>query len=292
MTLEEWHAALGPKVDGSWNLHHVLGDALDFFIFLSSGCGTIGHREQSNYAAGNTFQDALAAHRLAHGLPAVAIDLPPVTEVGFVAERPELAGALRAIGLSPITLAELWAVLEYHCDPAARSLPSTPASHVALKLTLPFELAAAGLPPPVCHRDPLFSHLSDMGNGGRAGGASAQAAAAAAAASSSSNKHSALLAAAASPAEARAVVLDALLLKLSRVLSVDPGQLEPAQPLHAMGIDSLVAVELRSWFAKALAVDLTVLDLTSKPSVRLLAEAAAARSAYTPDCAKGEDAST
>ena len=177
MTLEEWHAALRPKVDGSWNLHHALGNALDFFIFLSSGCGTIGHREQSNYAAGNTFQDALAAHRLARGLPAIAIDLPPVTEVGFVAERPELAAALRATGLSPITPAELWAVLDYYCDPAARSLPSASVSHVALKLTLPFELAAAGLPPPACHRDPLFSHLTNMGNGGQVAAASAQAAA-------------------------------------------------------------------------------------------------------------------
>ena len=283
MTLEEWHAALRPKVDGSWNLHHALGNALDFFIFLSSGCGTIGHREQSNYAAGNTFQDALAAHRLARGLPAIAIDLPPVTEVGFVAERPELARTLHTTGLSPITPAELWAVLDYHCNPAAWSLRSTSAPHVALKLTLPFELAAAGLPPPPCHRDPLFSHLGNMGNGSQAAGASVQG-------SASASKHSALLAAATSPEEARTVVLDALLLKLSRVLSIDAAQLDAAQPLHAMGIDSLVAVELRSWLAKALAVDMTVLDLTSKPSVRLVAEAAAARSAYTPACAKVEDA--
>ncbi|CAN8104204.1 unnamed protein product [Discula destructiva] len=57
---------------------------MDFFLMLSSISGVLGLVSQANYGAGNTFQDALARHRTAEGLPAVAIDLPAVSQVGVV----------------------------------------------------------------------------------------------------------------------------------------------------------------------------------------------------------------
>ncbi|KAI0909849.1 KR domain-containing protein [Ustulina deusta] len=49
------------------NLHQQLPRDLDFFVLFSSPAGTISSQGQSNYAAGNTFQDKLAAYRLARG---------------------------------------------------------------------------------------------------------------------------------------------------------------------------------------------------------------------------------
>lgn len=85
MTYDQWHRGLQPKVNGTINLHNNLHD-VQFFVLLSSLTGVGGNTSQANYAAGNTFQDALARHRTTQGLPAVSIDLGAVEAVGFVAE--------------------------------------------------------------------------------------------------------------------------------------------------------------------------------------------------------------
>lgn len=54
---------------------------------LSSVTGILGNVSQANYAAGNTFQDALARHRTANGFPTVSVDLGQAMDAGYVAER-------------------------------------------------------------------------------------------------------------------------------------------------------------------------------------------------------------
>jgi len=98
MSLDEWNEAVRSKVNASWNLHNSLGPDLDFFILLSSTMGVAGNPEQSNYAAGSTFQDALARHLASQGIHAVSLDLPVILGVGFVAEKPELLNYMRSIG--------------------------------------------------------------------------------------------------------------------------------------------------------------------------------------------------
>ncbi|KAL9027447.1 MAG: hypothetical protein Q9180_007332, partial [Flavoplaca navasiana] len=75
MSHNEWTESIAPKIQGSWNLHSALPSGLDFFILLSSVCGIFGNSGQSNYAAGNTFQDVLARFRVSHGEKATALDL-------------------------------------------------------------------------------------------------------------------------------------------------------------------------------------------------------------------------
>ncbi len=94
--------------------------------------------------------------------------------------------------------------------------------------------------------------------------------------------HAALLAAATSVEEAERIVLDAVLLKLSRVLSVELSNLDPAKPLHSYGVDSLVAVDLRAWLSKHLSADVSVFDMTSKGSIYQLVGTVTSRSKLTP----------
>lgn len=268
MTLSEWNEALRPKVDASWNLVNELGDGLDFFIMLSSTAGLSGSREQSNYGAGNSFQDSLAGYLVQKGQHAVSLNLPVVLDVGFVAEKPELMDNMRASGWSYINEVELHSALDYHCRPVTTPIPVIQAQ-VAPRLWLPKDTAEEGFTLPTWQNDPMFSHLMQADDN------TSETVVA-------DVKHAALLAGAATLADAEQVAANALLLKLSRILSTELSNLDSSKPLHAYGVDSLVAVELRSWFSKELGAELSVFEMTDKSSIFQLAQAATARSRFLP----------
>ncbi|GAB1543988.1 hypothetical protein NUACC21_66640 [Scytonema sp. NUACC21] len=71
-------STLRPKVVGTWLLHHLSQDMkLDFFVCFSSIASVWGSRGQAHYAAGNHFLDAISHHRQALGLPALSINWGP-----------------------------------------------------------------------------------------------------------------------------------------------------------------------------------------------------------------------
>ncbi|SMR58228.1 unnamed protein product [Zymoseptoria tritici ST99CH_1A5] len=86
MSYKQWLNATKPKVAGTASLHNFFTD-LDYFNLLSSVAGITGNVSQSNFSAGNCFEDALARQRTMQGKPAVSINLGPVMGVGLVADR-------------------------------------------------------------------------------------------------------------------------------------------------------------------------------------------------------------
>jgi myxalamid-type polyketide synthase MxaB len=97
MSWEDMEQVLAPKVEGAWNLHLASRDCpLDFFVGFSSTASTLGSAGQANYAAANAFLDALAHQRRAAGLPALSINWGPWAETGMAARLGEEAARRRA----------------------------------------------------------------------------------------------------------------------------------------------------------------------------------------------------
>ncbi|MYJ54497.1 MAG: SDR family NAD(P)-dependent oxidoreductase [Nitrospira sp. SB0672_bin_25] len=94
---ESFEKVLWPKILGGWHLHRATVDRdLDFFILFSSRVGVMGNPGQANHAAANAFLDQLAGHRRAMGLPAQAIAWGAWSEIGEAAEQKERIERRRA----------------------------------------------------------------------------------------------------------------------------------------------------------------------------------------------------
>lgn len=114
MTYEDWVAALTPKVQGTWNLHFELQNVpLDFFVLFSSVTGIMGFASQANYAAANTFLDSFVQYRHSQGLPASVIDLGFVTDIGYAAEQsPQTLNIVNTMDIQIIEEKDLLQALE------------------------------------------------------------------------------------------------------------------------------------------------------------------------------------
>ena len=89
-TWESFETVLWPKMLGAWHLHRATAERdLDMFVLFSSVAGVLGNPGQANHAAANAFLDQLAAHRRAMGLPGQAIAWGAWSEIGEAEEQRE-----------------------------------------------------------------------------------------------------------------------------------------------------------------------------------------------------------
>ena len=94
---ERFEQVLWPKVLGAWQLHRATASRdLDLFVLFSSRVGVMGNPGQANHAAANAFLDQLAAHRRALGLPGQAIAWGAWSDIGEAAEQKERIERQRA----------------------------------------------------------------------------------------------------------------------------------------------------------------------------------------------------
>ena len=260
MTLTQWEQTSRSKVESSWNLHTMLPD-LDFFILLSSVSGVVGNPGQSNYAAGCTFQDALARHRSQCGQKAISIDLGVMRNIGVVAETERLQQHFQSSkGFIQVEEAEFLSLLDICCDPSYH--PKGHQCQMVMGLETPVSLLARSLEPPEVLQSPLFARFSQLP--GRSG-------------SSLDGKAGSVDAArlfrqVESVAERAQVVVEALSKRLARTLSIKLEDVDTHQALHAYGVDSLIAVELRSWLGKEFAADVPVFEIVSGKTIEAVGE--------------------
>lgn len=253
MTYEQWITTTLPKVQGSWNLHLALESTdLDFFILLSSAGAIFGNAGQSNYSAGNSFQDALARYRNSRGQPALALNLGMVFGQGYVAENDAVRERLVRKGeLVPIMLNEFLAMLDYCCNPDL-GVRASDESQLVTGIVMPNQLRAEGNDVPPLLLQPMFRCVSQI-----------PVLEAEATAKNDASRQD-LMAAFQAPDEvsdAGKIATEILQMKTSRLLGIPLEDIKENSHLEHYGVDSLVAIELRNWIAKELGVNVAVFEI-------------------------------
>ncbi|KAI2609240.1 hypothetical protein GGR54DRAFT_643554 [Hypoxylon sp. NC1633] len=110
MSHQSFAECVNAKAKGALNLHtelQSLNVGLDFFVLTSSISALLGNKGQANYGAANSTLDALARQRLAAKLPATALVLPMVLDVGVVSENDAVEKSLMRKGLYGIDEQEM-----------------------------------------------------------------------------------------------------------------------------------------------------------------------------------------
>ncbi|KAI0444956.1 polyketide synthase PksD [Xylaria telfairii] len=262
MTHQQWEGTIRSKVQTSWNLHALLPRDLDFFILLSSNAGILGNMGQANYAAGCTFQDALAAHRnsspLYGGKTALSLDLGVMKGIGVIAESASLQKRFdESQGHAQIEEEEFLALLDISCNPTQSVLSH---SQLTIGLVTPADLFHRKLEPAEALHRPLMAHFGKPRTG------------IAATHPGDSDSPAVLFELAATAEEKAVVIVEALAKKLARALGIKPEDVDTDKPLHAFGVDSLVAVELHNWLSKNFAVQVPVRDIVGDKTVKFVGE--------------------
>ncbi|KAF2655021.1 ketoacyl-synt-domain-containing protein [Lophiostoma macrostomum CBS 122681] len=254
MKFDGWLEGVRPKVAGSWNLHCLLPRDLDFFIMLSSVSGITGFGAQTNYAAGNTYQDALARYRVSHGQQAVALDLGWMQSEGVIAGNSYMENLMGRVGCYvPIPTMEFYRILDIYCqrhqDPAR-----IPDVQRIIGLESPAGMKVKGISNPPWMGWATFRHMDDDINSSSM------------TAPSTERSYEQLFRTAESVSDAVRIISRGLLEKLSKAMMVEESHVDTSKSLYQYGVDSLTAIELRNWAAKDLQADIKLFELMAEGS--------------------------
>lgn len=108
MSYEDWTTTTSPKIQGAWNLHESLKDHdLDFMVMASSINTIVESPGQGNYSAANTFLEAFAQYRRSLSLPASVLNICAIEDVGYVAENAFAKKNIKSQGLYSLREKEL-----------------------------------------------------------------------------------------------------------------------------------------------------------------------------------------
>jgi acyl carrier protein len=234
---------LRPKLGGAIALDALTrDDPIELFLLFSSATTLLGAPGQGVYVAANLSLEALARRRRAQGRPALAVAWGPIEDTGYLADRPETRDALaRRLGAKPMPAAQALAGLPALAESGLASAAFAETSWNEARRFLPI-LAA-----------PLFADLRADGG------------------SSPGDDTLIERLAGLDPEEALTLLKTAVAEEAANILRLPVAGVDPLRPLSEMGMDSLMAVELRLALESRLRIDLPLMSLAEGTSVASIA---------------------
>ncbi len=228
LTPERVDAVLRAKVDAGWNLHELTADlGVSAFVMFSSMAGLVGSSGQANYAAANSFLDALAIHRRANRLPAISLGW------GLWDQTSDMTGALDDAGRARLGRS---GVLALSSAEALRLFDT--AMVVDEPFLLPARIDTTALRANAAVVPPMFADLIHTPTRRRVDESLA---------ASKSKSALAQRIHGLPEAEQHAVLLDLVRSHIATVLgNTTPEAVDPDKAFQELGFDSLTAVEMRN----------------------------------------------
>ncbi|MEO1338085.1 MAG: SDR family oxidoreductase, partial [Myxococcota bacterium] len=276
MTVEQLRTVLKPKLDGAWHLHTLTADRdLGAFVLFSSFSGVMGGPGQANYAAANAFLDALAAYRRSRGLPGTSLawGLWAQQGIGMTAHLSDADIArMQRQGLGVLSFERGLALLD-----GALWRPESSLVPVPLDLKqMQSNLDAASVPGLLRHLVKPNVRKAASTSGGSSGA-----------------KFRKLVIG--RPADkARSDVLVGVQEEIAVVLGLSgPDAVSPQQTLQALGLDSLMGIELRNRLSTLTGLDLPTSLALEHPTPEALSGALVERMmAHQPEPAQAPQTET
>ncbi len=245
---ERTRKVLAPKVEGADNLDRATRKAgLDYFVAFSSVTTMIGNLGQGAYVAANGYLQGLMRRRRAEGLPGLAVGWGAIADVGVLARDAEGAAKLERIsGIIAMRAGEALSHLEgllsrqESCPDTVYCASFRPGAALqGLKLV----------------GTPAFGQLFAAAESG----------------AGESGVDLAMLVAGKGELEARGIVAALVAQEVARILRLTAEDIDVAQPLDDLGMDSLMSLELRMGIEARFGVELPVVAISSGVSVNDLA---------------------
>ncbi|WP_233281006.1 type I polyketide synthase [Paenibacillus algicola] len=250
MDQQQFRNVLRPKVMGAWNLHSQFADKpLDFFVLFSSIASVVVSPGQSNYSAGNAFLDAVAHYRQRLGLPALSINWGPWGEVGMATQL-DLITFFSHRGLYPMSNEQGLKAMEILLGQQSVQATVVAADWpVVAEKNFPMGIAPIMLEQlvvqqgdtqaqqgPSNHSVDILSQLQRLPD-----------------------------------MEARKHLLEQYITEVaSSILRIQSSQLLPDHPIHAWGLDSMMAIEMKNVIESRLGTTVAVVELLKGSSVAQL----------------------
>ncbi|KAF3392622.1 Polyketide synthase-nonribosomal peptide synthetase [Penicillium rolfsii] len=252
LDLARFNSVLQPKVQGSILLDELFsGDNLDFMVFFSSMAALTGNPGQAAYNAANMFMTSLAAQRQQRGLAGQAINIGAIVGNGYVTRELNMGqqSYLYKVGHSWMSEQDFQ---EVFAEGVLSCLERKGTADICSGLRIDDDESKDWV------TNPMFQHLVFKSNAliedGKKG------------------KTSVMLKAglleATTDVEVMEILQDAFTLKLQSSLQLDPSKPVLDMSPDELGVDSLNAVDFRSYFLKELGVDVPVLKIFNARSIK------------------------
>ena len=245
MNWEQFTRVMAPKVQGTWYLHSLTQNLpLDFFVCFSSIASLLGSTGQGNYTAANAFMDGLVYNRRGMGLPGLSINWGPWAEVGMASRlESQQLSKMRVQGITPINPDQGLQALAKLLGQKTSQVGVLPINwsqflgQLSGEMKMPLlEVFSLAQPTVKAKNYQLLEQLEVS-----------------------------------SPRKREKLLITYLQSEVTQVLGMTASQIDVQQPLNTIGLDSLMAVELRNRVQTDLAVDVPIVKFMEDISIFSLA---------------------